>query len=397
MADIGYQQINAFVQCLSSSTMSLDNYTGIVPSGVLLFDIQAGILKLGQDDTWANTPIFIKLSDLQGISAVVENLNTEIQNGIAASNIAWSQLQDVPDLAFGLTLTGATTGNGSVTFSKLASNTLSIATTVTDNSHHHDNTTLDSIDWAKVANRPTVYTQTEINNAFVPINAPEAGQTIYGNYTVQGSLVSLGDITTSGLTASTVTSNTGIFKNLVVQTTGISVTAGGIAVSDGDITNDGQLITTTILVNNGGALHGPMVISNIASSMIPISDATYDLGSSTSRYNNIYAASIVSGGMQSSTASTILTTTTQTALTIGTTSYTSFKLLISAQRGTSIHTSEILAIYDGTSITFVESNIVYNSTILATYDLAVSSTNIQLLISSNSTSSTTFKVAVVAL
>ena len=68
-----------------------------------------------------------------------------------------------------------------------------------------------------------------------------------------------------------------------------------------------------------------------------------------------------------------------------------FKATVIATRGNDRHITEILATHDGTTAVATEYGTVTTNSILATYDVDINASNIRLLITPNSATSTTFK------
>lgn len=96
--------------------------------------------------------------------------------------------------------------------------------------------------------------------------------------------------------------------------------------------------------------------------------------------------------------STTLTTVTQTAIkTLVASTYRSAKYVIQAVQGTNYMVTEILAIHDGTSVSFTEYGTVVVGTAPASFDLDISAGNVRLLATSASSSSTTYRVRTTAL
>ena len=77
--------------------------------------------------------------------------------------------------------------------------------------------------------------------------------------------------------------------------------------------------------------------------------------------------------------------------------YRSAEYTIQVTEGTKYHVTKILAIHDGTNVTFNEYGTLTTSTSLSTFALDVNSGNMRLLATPASTNSTVFKVKFTAI
>jgi phage-related tail fiber protein len=95
---------------------------------------------------------------------------------------------------------------------------------------------------------------------------------------------------------------------------------------------------------------------------------------------------------QSSIVNATLTTSTTTAnqvvTTISSSTYRTVKVLVQCTSGTSYHSSEIIAIHDGTTVYINEYGTVYSASLLATYDMDISGGNLRLLVTPVNAAST---------
>ena len=95
---------------------------------------------------------------------------------------------------------------------------------------------------------------------------------------------------------------------------------------------------------------------------------------------------------QSSIVNATLTTSTTTAnqvvTTISSSTYRTVKVLVQCTSGTSYHSSEIIAIHDGTTAYITEYGTVYSASILASYDVDISGGNLRLLVTPVNAAST---------
>ena len=93
------------------------------------------------------------------------------------------------------------------------------------------------------------------------------------------------------------------------------------------------------------------------------------------------------------TVSTTTTSTSQTAISsLPIATYRSVEYIIQATEGTKYHVTKVLAIHDGTNVTFNEFGTLTTSTSLSTFALDINSGNMRLLATPASTNSTVFKV-----
>ena len=93
------------------------------------------------------------------------------------------------------------------------------------------------------------------------------------------------------------------------------------------------------------------------------------------------------------TVTATTTSTSQTAiLNLGVATYRSVEYTIQITEGTKYHVTKVLAIHDGTNVTFNEYGTLFTTSSLSTFALDVSSGNMRLLATPASTNSTVFKV-----
>ena len=98
------------------------------------------------------------------------------------------------------------------------------------------------------------------------------------------------------------------------------------------------------------------------------------------------------------TVTATTTSTSQTAiLSLPVATYRSAEYTIQVTEGTKYHVTKVLAIHDGTNVTFNEYGTLTTSTSLSTFALDVSSGNMRLLATPASTNSTAFKVKFTAI
>ena len=93
------------------------------------------------------------------------------------------------------------------------------------------------------------------------------------------------------------------------------------------------------------------------------------------------------------TVSTTTTSTSQTAIiSLAVATYRSVEYTVQITEGTKYHVTKILAIHDGTNVTFNEYGTLITSTSLSTFTFDINSGNMRLLATPASTNSTVFKV-----
>ena len=113
-----------------------------------------------------------------------------------------------------------------------------------------------------------------------------------------------------------------------------------------------------------------------------------------------FAALNVSDGTNNAQTDFDSTTTTATTAasikTVTASAYRSIKYVIQAVQGTNYMVTEILAIHDGTSVSYTEYGTITIGTAPATFDVDINTGNLRLLATPASTSSTTFRVHSVA-
>lgn len=96
--------------------------------------------------------------------------------------------------------------------------------------------------------------------------------------------------------------------------------------------------------------------------------------------------------------STTLTSVSPTAIkSLATATYRSAKYVIQAVQGTNYMITEILAVHDGTSVTFTEYGTITVGTAPASFDLDISSGSMRLMATSASSSSTVYRVRTTAI
>jgi hypothetical protein len=135
----------------------------------------------------------------------------------------------------------------------------------------------------------------------------------------------------------------------------------------------------TLPVTSGGGASNLTGLADVTISGTPVIGET--LQHNGSQFVNDY------------TVSTTTTSTSQTAiLNLPVATYRSVEYTIQITEGTKYHVTKVLAIHDGTNVTFNEYGTLTTSTSLSTFALDVNSGNMRLLATPASTNSTVFKV-----
>jgi hypothetical protein len=283
-------------------------------------------------------------------SSPIENGGIEVERGtLANASIIWDESNDrwkcglagseieiidasTPQTLINKTITGSFVGNTS-TASKLqtpvnislsgdvsglvsfdGSSSVDIVSTVADNSHRHDNTTLDSIDWSKILNKPDPVitlsgevsgtgTMTDVGNVTITcsVNQLHVPRTISLSGDVSGSVNFDGSSNVN--IVSTVADNSHVHDDTTLNSIDwskilnkpdpvISLTGG--VVGSATMTDMGNVsISCTINSTNTNAdmvdgLHATSFLRTDGSSYPTISNV-YDIGSATYKFANIYS------------------------------------------------------------------------------------------------------------
>lgn len=129
---------------------------------------------------------------------------------------------------------------------------------------------------------------------------------------------------------------------------------------------------------------------------------TFAIGQSVATTDSpTFAAVNISDGTLSANedldSSTITSVTPTSIKALATATYRSAKYVIQAVQGTNYMITEILAIHDGTSVTFTEYGTIVVGSTPASFDLDISSGNMRLMATSASSSSTVYRVRTTAI
>lgn len=206
-----------------------------------------------------------------------------------------------------------------------------------------------------------------------------AGVTVTGTATITGDLTVLGSTTLSTNTAFSV--NTSITNTMTVNTN---------LLSNGN-TSLGDASTDYVTING-----------SISSNIIPMTTNTYDIGSTTKTWNNVYANTMFVNTTnyayhsQSSLTVTTASTTQSTLVSFSKAAYQSAEITITAkQAGTSPvarHVTKLLITHDDTTAFATEYGTVFTVSSLASYDVDINTNNVRILVTPASSATTTYNV-----
>jgi hypothetical protein len=188
--------------------------------------------------------------------------------------------------------------------------------------------------------------------------------------------------------------------------------SGEVAIFDRK-TNDGEIIRlqkdSTTVGSIGAKLDGLYIAdggvgfrfdSGGTDDIIPCDNAgnaangSINLGSSGARFKDLH----LSGAAKTDTIAnestgTTTTSTTQTAIaTFAKADYDSAKVVISAKAGTDVYSTELLIVHNGTTASATEYGQIGTGSALATFDVDISGSNVRVLATAASSTSTVFKV-----
>ena len=216
------------------------------------------------------------------------------------------------------------------------------------------------------------------------------------------------ETTTTGVT---VTGATIISGNLTVQGTTNLATDTNFTVNT-SISNISTVYS--LLTSSGNTVLGDastdvvQFIATANSNFIPSSNVTYNLGSTTNNWSNVYSNNIVSVTTNANTvnantvdyqyaATTTATATTaaitQTAIaSFSATTYGAAEVIITAKQGVNRHITKLLLTHNGTTAISTEYGTILTSTSLASFDVDITTGNVRILATPASISSTTFNV-----
>jgi hypothetical protein len=130
-----------------------------------------------------------------------------------------------------------------------------------------------------------------------------------------------------------------------------------------------------------------------------LSDNNTNLGHTAGRFKDLH----LSGAAKTDTIAnestgTTTTSTTQTAIaTFAKADYDSAKVVISAKSGTDVYSTELLVVHNGTTASATEYGQIGTGADLATFDVDISGSNVRVLATAASSTSTVFKVTKILL
>ena len=149
-----------------------------------------------------------------------------------------------------------------------------------------------------------------------------------------------------------------------------SVDKDGDVIAAGDLTVEGS-----VTVNGAGSFEDTVTIQSQRNGTGAYLD-TSELQSSTS---TISAGSTTATNVNSFVAST----------------FTTAKLLVQVTQGSSIHSTELMLIHDGTDVYMTEYGTIYNSDIIVTFDAIVTGGNVEVRLTKTSAAATANAIATV--
>lgn len=226
-----------------------------------------------------------------------------------------------------------------------------------------DGTTWDKIDGISsevlsVAGRTgsVVLSVTDISGA-APLNSPEFVTPTLG--VIASGDLSNGTGVASGLTAGNVITNANL---------------------DGDVTSVGNTTTLTNSAVIGQALSGYAAGAGVVTGEDSIIEAIEKLDGNIQAIVSEGALVLANGYISSATVTAITTTADQVALQLPIAQYRSAKITIQMTCGSSYHETDITLLQDGTNVYMQENGDLYTGSPLSTFDAALVSGNMQLLV-----------------
>ena len=146
-------------------------------------------------------------------------------------------------------------------------------------------------------------------------------------------------------------------------------------------TNSGDLIYTN---NNGGTWTDQFSI---------LSNGNVGIGTTNPAEKLEVDGAVIIGDSKQGTATTTLTTTTQTALfTFAKADYDGGKFVITAVDSSNKHITELLVLHDGTTAVATEYGVILTTNSLFSTDVDISGSDVRILVTSASTNSTVYKI-----
>lgn len=227
---------------------------------------------------------------------------------------------------------------------------------------------------------------------FAILNSTASTTTTSGALTVAGGVGIAGAVYTGGALS--------VNANFVVNTSG-AVTAGswtgaaiGTTYGGTGLSSLGSANQVLGVVNGGGSLEYKTVSAGSGISVTHSANSISIAASSTPSYTTVSLGS----DYDLLSANLTTTATSQTAITLGSTStYRTFKVVIQSVQGSNYYTIESLLIHDGTTVYQVQLNeIAVGTAALTNVDADISGGNVRLLITPASASSTVTRVAITA-
>ena len=96
------QRLDAVLQFVNTTEVQLANWDAKLPNGVLVYCPETRIFKLGQNDIWSNTPVFLDLNDVELIKQIATFLQPQIDNLTLADVQKTTTLESIQTILLGL-------------------------------------------------------------------------------------------------------------------------------------------------------------------------------------------------------------------------------------------------------------------------------------------------------
>jgi collagen type VII alpha len=221
------------------------------------------------------------------------------------------------------------------------------------------------------------------------------GANVTGTVPLATSAVTISGIYAGSLTSSQVTTGLGFTPynatnpSAYITSAGAPVQSvfgrtGAVVLASGDVTTalgftPYNATNPSAYITSAGA---PVqsIFGRTGAVVLASSDVTAALGFTPASSGSNTALSLVNGAFGSATLTTSATTANQVVDSIAITAARSVKYLIQITSGTSYHAMEMLIIHDGTTAYASQSNDVFTSSILASFDSIIVGGNLQLLV-----------------
>jgi hypothetical protein len=176
------------------------------------------------------------------------------------------------------------------------------------------------------------------------------------------------------------------------STNRLSIAANGTATFANDVVINGNLWVkgdTNGNIQIGDSSSDSVVFNaDINSGLIPNSDATFNLGSASQRWNALYTSKIVHDQAATSVSSTSATTID----TFATSAYTSAKYVVQVKDGSNVQVAEVLLVQNGTNAYVTTYGVVASGAEMGTFSATIAAGNVTLKYTSASSTNSSVKV-----